>query len=50
MSEEDRKILHLKFINSTNQYHFGPAVFPELTLTEYFAYIKLFNTFPNGIS
>ena len=25
-------------------------LFPNLTLTEYFAYAKLFNTFPNGIS
>jgi hypothetical protein len=28
LSEEDRKIQHLKFLNATKDYWFGPAHFP----------------------
>jgi hypothetical protein len=29
---------------------FGPVEFPKLTITEYFGYVRLLNTMPNGIS
>jgi hypothetical protein len=29
---------------------FGPVEFPKLTITEYFGYIRLITTMPNGLS
>ena len=38
------------FLASTDEYFFGPAKFPKLTVTEYYAYIKLFTTMDECMS
>ena len=45
-----RQQIHKTFLEMTEGKSFGPVQFPKLTLTEYFAYIKIINTAPNGLS
>jgi pimeloyl-ACP methyl ester carboxylesterase len=48
--DHHRILIHHNFLKTAEGRSFGPVNFPYLTITEYFAYIKIFNTMPNGFS
>ncbi len=48
--DKSRAVIHNLFLNAVYDKFFGPVEFPKLTKNEYFAYIKLINSFPNGLS
>lgn len=48
--DHERLIMHLKFMQVAEGRMFGPVNFPKLTITEFFAYFRLINTLPNGLS
>ena len=38
------------FLKAAENRSFGPVKFPKLVPSEYFAYLKLLNSAPNGLS
>ena len=45
-----RNLIYHKFLEVAVERSFGPVSFPQLSITEFFGYMKLINTCPNGLS
>lgn len=48
--DHQRILMHHLFLQQGDGRFFGPVEFPKLSITEFFAYMKLLNTMPNGVS